>query len=91
MKTVRFIGLHVPYAESKPKTFPIINIWTRLIDIETEEFRHYFVQVVRVGQVIWRVYFAPGRREFWEVTRGFLIHLTKWLIVVWYYDIIYFL
>jgi hypothetical protein len=79
-------GLHVPYAESKPKGFPVITIWKRLTDIETEEFRHYFVQVLRVGQVIWGLYFAhgrtDGRMELLELTRGFVIYLTTWLIVV---------
>jgi hypothetical protein len=44
----------------KTAGFPIITIWKCLIDIETEEFRHYFVQVPRSGQVILGHYFEYG-------------------------------
>jgi hypothetical protein len=31
--------------------------------METEEIRHYFVQVLRIGQVICGLYFAHGRTD----------------------------
>jgi hypothetical protein len=68
----------------KTEGVPHHNYWKRLIDIETEEFCHYFVQVLRMGQVIWGLYFAHGRTELLALTRRFMIHLAKRLTLVGY-------